>query len=738
MDIIYLFRVIWRKKWIWLIIPMLSGALAFLFTLNQIDLYKASTQLSTGFTINDQVQLTDERFNPRDADLKFSNLLSSMNSGAPVNFVSYRLLIHDLDSANPSFHKLDINGFRTSAEEIDYVLKVVSNRLETLTPLATSDPDYEIIRKFLTAYGYDFGSIKNGLTIKRVPNTDFIQVDFVSDNPELSALAANAFCEEFIRFNKSMKSERVGESVEFLEHLVTEKKKTLDEKLEVQQIFKSSNSLFSAERDGTGQLTQLSDLERQRDELRSSLYRIELTRERLNNQLAGNSQTTPTGDNQRIIELRNTINRLNERYITGGQTNNVLRDSISYLREQLRIETDNLGGISQPVVGMSRAEINSKLNELDVEYQVAKSNLSTVEAKIRNLQYSVSGYASKEAKLSAIQQEIDLASKEYLDAVAKFNEAKNRMLTSNTLRQVTAAFPPLNPINSKRILIIGLAVFASFSLCIFVIVFFEFIDQSIKSSEKFEAAVGLPLLGSVIKVTIKNFNIPQLFGQSGSEEAETFKSLLRKIRHEAVALNSPVLMLTSLRRNEGKTFMIIALAYALSLINKRILIIDTNFRSNLLSKILPKAPNKVKAIENRSSPAALLLPAAQSKNEAETDDTEMDYELINPSIFKNVFIVTNAGGGAASPAEILSGRNFTNLIQGFKENFDFILLEGAALNDFADTKELIPYVDKVITIFSAQTTINQQDRESIHYLKTLGDKFGGCILNRVDMKDMKL
>jgi Mrp family chromosome partitioning ATPase len=195
---------------------------------------------------------------------------------------------------------------------------------------------------------------------------------------------------------------------------------------------------------------------------------------------------------------------------------------------------------------------------------------------------------------------------------------------------------------------------------------------------------------------------------------------------------------TSLRTNEGKTFIIVAISYILSLINKRVLIVDTNFRNNILSKIMPKEQTKVKSIENRKPVAGFLTSSTQQRVNEEEEDNEMAYELITPTVYKNVFIVTNAGGGVASPAEILSGRNFKNLIDGFKANFDYIILEGGALNDYADTKELIQYVDKVITIFSAQATVSQQDRESIHYLKSLGDKFGGCILNRIDPKDFKL
>lgn len=735
MDILFLLKVIWRKKWLWIITPILASGAAFLFTINQVKKYRASTQLSTGFTMNDQVHLKEEWFNPRDADIKFSNLLSSMNAGAPTNFVQYRLLLHDLSDQESPFHQPDPEKLQTDNEEIKYVKDLVTGMLDSLKPLSTSSPGYPVIRKFLMAYDYDYLVVRSNLTIYRIPNTDFIQVDYVSDSPHLSALAANAFCEEFIRLSKSLTTERAGESVDFLNNLVIQKKNDLDEKMETQRLFKTGNSLFSVEKEGENKLVQLSDLEKQRDDIRSSLQRIELTRGNLTRQLNGIGGTTNVSDNQKIIELRNTINNLNDRYITGGQQDNALRDSISFLREQLRIQTAG-SGTSPTTPTLSKAEIQEKLNNLEVEYQVARTNLNTVEAKITSLQYSFSGYASKEAKLEAIQKEVDLASEEYLEAVAKFNEAKNRLLASNTLRQTSAAFPPHDPLSSKRLLIVGLAGFSSFSICIFIIVLFEFLDQSLRSVDKFNSIVNLSLIGSIIRINVSNFNIPQIFNQSGSENGELFKSILRKLRHEVVSLNAPVLLVTSLRKNEGKTFTIIALSYVLSLVNKRVLIVDTNFRNNLLSQVLPKG-SKVKSIEDRQMVSGLLTASKHGKASVESEDKEMAYELITPTIYKNVFVVTNSGGGVASPAEILSGRDFKNLIDGFKANFDYIILEGGALNDYADTKELVQYVDKVITIFSAQSVISQQDRESIQYIKSLGNKFGGCVLNRIDPKDYK-
>src|SRR5690606_4451236 len=152
----------------------------------QVPKYLASTQLSTGFTMTDQVHLKEEWFSPRDADIKFSNLLSSMHSGAPTNFLSYRLLLHDLDPTNVPFHRPAADKFQATPDEISYVKDLVTEMLAGMLPLSTSSPGYSQIRKFLTAYNYDYLAIKSSMSIYRIPNTDYIQVDYISDNPQLS------------------------------------------------------------------------------------------------------------------------------------------------------------------------------------------------------------------------------------------------------------------------------------------------------------------------------------------------------------------------------------------------------------------------------------------------------------------------------------------------------------------------------------------------------------------------
>ncbi len=742
MDLLVLAKVLWRKKWIWLIIPILAGAAAYFFTMDEIEYYRSKAQIATGFTVNDQVQLSDQdKFNIRDAGVKFSNLLNSMNSAIPANLVAFRLMQHDLETSSP-FREPQLN---TNSDELQRVRKFLKTKLETFTPLSPTDPEYDLIRKYQAAYHYNYATIQKSLTIGRVPETDNVQVDYVSDDPNISAFAANAFCEEFIRYHKSMRTERAGESVEFLQQLVDEKKAVLDEKLGTQQVFKASNSLVDIQQESEAKLGQLQALETTRDEIKSRMHKLDLTIQRLNEEIRNTGGKSTTVNNQKIIELDARIRRLNERYITGGSSNQAQLDSLNALREQLRVQMENNNRqTSTPSMGLSINELNSKLKDAEIEYKVEQGNLAQAESKIRNIKYMASGFATKEAALEAIQKEVDIAQQEYLDAGNKLNEAKNRMMSSSTLRQVLLAAPAAHPEQSKRYLIIGLAVFSSLAICLFFIVGFELVDMSIRTPDKFKRLAGLPLIGMLNKIDSKNFNIRTYFNQATTnEETELYKSLLRKLRHEMENTNGKVILFTSPKKKDGKTFVMFSLAYVLSLINKRVLIIDTNFKNNSLSQLLVKPQTEIKVIEGKR--VNLLIGSGKKRNVKEEDepidndsDAENTYDLINPTKFKNIFIVGNAGGGNESPAEILSGRDFNNLIAVLVESFDYILMEGASLNDYSDTKELVQYADKVYAVFSAESSIKQLDKESISYFKSLGKKFGGAILNRINTKDLKL
>ncbi|MDG2418054.1 MAG: hypothetical protein P8M17_03600, partial [Saprospiraceae bacterium] len=101
----------------------------------------------------------------------------------------------------------------------------------------------------------------------------------------------------------------------------------------------------------------------------------------------------------------------------------------------------------------------------------------------------------------------------------------------------------------------------------------------------------------------------------------------------------------------------------------------------------------------------------------------------------NVDIIGNRGTNH-SPSEFFTGRDFQNFISDLKNNYDYIFLEGPSLNKYSDTRELVRFVYKIVSVFSAESEIKDADKESIDYLLNTNDKYFGSILNKIDLKNM--
>jgi Mrp family chromosome partitioning ATPase len=169
-----------------------------------------------------------------------------------------------------------------------------------------------------------------------------------------------------------------------------------------------------------------------------------------------------------------------------------------------------------------------------------------------------------------------------------------------------------------------------------------------------------------------------------------------------------------------------------------VLIIDTNFKNNTLTNLF-SAPQQLPDVAFVFNNVKQL-----EENKDNITDTSMAVSVfqderasyfIHDTLYKNIHII-GCKGSELSPSELFQGKNFGMFLDELKSEYDFIFLEGPSLNEFSDSKELIHDVDKVVTVFAADTTISQHDQLSIDYLKELNTKHIGSILNMVDLKNL--
>lgn len=765
MDFFAILKTLQRKLWVLISIPILTVVCAYLFISSMDKKYKSTAQIATGFTTDDAVKLNDGTSNPFEISTNFINIIESMNSIPVLSLVSYRLVLHDLDESTPfrSFKAINDSDVSIGEEKLLWAKEEFRKRLNEFKPLNSVDEDDRILYDILKGYEYDYESLIEKLWIRRISTSDFISVDFTSENALLSALTVNAVCEEFIRYNKALKVDRSSESIEFLESLMIEKKKTLEERTAKLNEFKVSNNVYNYGAESESKISLIADYELNKENESKKINGLELSLAALELKIQGYgkvNQQEVLQVNQRIIDLRRKISDLNSQ---GSESNKI---EINKFRDELQLEVSRLESINKGQAAEDLKQLEDNRDQIKLELKISQANLSAIEQSLRKMKYDVSGFATKEATLADLDRNVKFAADDYSNVQDKYNTAKNKALViGSSIRQTLKGQPSYEAEPSKALLLMALAGVGSLTLCVIVLVGVEYLDFSIRILSRLERLTGLKSIGSVNLIKTKEFNLRSIFLEKKlDKESEIFVHFLRKLRYEVQASKNKVFLITSTQVGAGKSFMIICLSYTLSLINKKVLIIDTNFRHNSLTKLLLAKNANVKLLKKGSFGDEEKLNEdneinvrkektngfnfeennSDTENQSNTDNSTSEKSkvkdgnsIIHNTEFSGVDIIGNIGG-KDSPSEILAGRDFKEVIDNLTTQYDYILMEGPSLNEYSDTKELIDYADRVITIFGAETTLNSHDKESVQYLKSIRGKLLGTILNRVQLKDLSV
>ena len=714
MDLKHFVRILFKRKWLILMVVAISALATLLITLRLPKEYKAETRLTTGIY---QQQFPGNPNRDYELEAQINRYLDEIRSSEVVNLLSYRLILHDLNQ-NPPFRNAAQLQDAYSPEELKNANSLFQTKLDSIERLVV--PGESSLRhvEILKRMGYDFEALYNNLVIERDRDDDLIRVEFTSENPELSAFVVNSLSEEFIRFHKATLIDRSRNTVGYFTKEVANRKQRLSRSIaNTQSTFSSNNNLkqFFEQRE------LLSNLQAEEES------RIRTLERALSNisQTMGTQSSTSSGlgfRSRRILNFREKISgfsRSHVRAVMEGRTSESgwLEDSLVYYRK--RIDGEIVRSARESI-----AKPDSEAEHLRTQKMEKEQALEVARENVRNLESALEPYRSQEAAIAqntpgwdAAIKKIEDTRKAYIGEVDRLNEARYAsMNASSEVALSELAQAPANPVSEQRLVLPGLAALLSLSLCVITLLLLEYMDTTIRSSSQFQRLTDLPILGTVNQLNADQLDLIMLFSEVSKDSSlESYKHLMRKLRFEIISSDAEIFLITSSRAGVGKTSLLFSLAYALSLNHKKVLLIDTAFRDHRLTEMTAAAPTLERYMAG---------------------ELEFD-QLISPSGLDNVDII-GVEGGNYTPFEVLvPSEKFEQLLNQLREKYDYLFMEGPDLNSFAGSKELVEYVDKVIPIFSAKDEIKQPDKQSVQYLNSLGDKLMGAVLNKVDMEDLE-
>lgn len=726
MDFVYLFRVLLKRKWIIIGATLIAAIIAFIFTRNQPKQYMSMSQIATGYTNNDiKVNESSDYY---EADSKFNNAVVTFTSPTVISLLSYRAMLHDLNYPQWAFRKL------TPEEKESDVYKQINSeqakillqgKLDSMSVLTSYKPDEKKLLEFLKLYGYDYNSISEHLSVYRVEHTDYLQINFTSENPELSAFMVNTIFNEFVTYYKSIRTERNDVAIDSLQSLVEKYKTERDQKNEA--VKSTGGSLGDNTSVGTSYDQQLAALQTKLADEQEKNTTSRLALQKINNRLAQLGTADQTTSNADLISLRNQMNAANNQYIQSNNTDQNALNKYNTLKQQYHDKLLSLGSTSAKSSTDDVSSLLDKKSDLEIDIQASSTQMENLNGQIANLRNSISSQQGKNVTAVMASKDAGLADEQYATALKNLSSALDVANASvNNFKQILPGQPSIDPLPSKRFLIVGMAGGTAFVLAILIIIFLAYLDSSIKTPFIFGRVVNLKLLSMVNFMNLKNKELADVVANTAeADNAEdknrnnVFRESLRKLRYEIEHSGKKVFLFTSTRKGQGKTTLIQALSYSFSLSKKKVLIIDTNFCNNDLT------------VQLKGTPVLEKIVATEVNDFVLEEVKKAAVEVRDGTVF-----VIGCGGGDYTPSEILPSKHLLLHLQKLTETFDYVFLEGPPLNEFSDSKELTEYVDGVVAIFSARHIVKQIDKESIGFFKNLNGKFCGSVLNMVELENL--
>ena len=276
---------------------------------------------------------------------------------------------------------------------------------------------------------------------------------------------------------------------------------------------------------------------------------------------------------------------------------------------------------------------------------------------------------------------------------------------------------PCNVNHAKdMILFTGIGLFIS----MVVIMIIYFFDDTIKNEKEIEKSIKLKSIGTLPRDKDKEELITE--NNPKSHIVESIKTIRTNILY---ATNKKVILLTSSKEKEGKTWVANNLAVAFAQAGKKIILVDANLRkANDYSKVFD--------IEKGEGLSDFIKEISEEKLE----NLEKSRKYIKETKIPNLHILEN-GTIPPNPAELISSSNMKKLLDVLKSMYDIVLLDGTPCLSVADSIALSSMVDGTILVAENKKTKIAELKKAKKLIEDVNGNILGVITNKSEIQKGK-
>jgi capsular exopolysaccharide synthesis family protein len=639
---------------------------------------------------------------------------------------------------------------RTLAEEVVTRLNLSTNEEFVGKPdkrKKPADPNNLVFRENL------IDGFLGRLEVKPVRLTRLVEVNFRARNPQLAAECVNELTNAFIDLNINMKYAATEQATEFLGGQIKSLQTDIEQKSRQLQDLEAKANIVALGDKETTIIDRLGELNKALTEAQIDRYKKEATYKELQNVTP---DFVPEAINNPLIQ------RLREDYVKLKR---------EYDKMQERFQPD------YPELQRTKVEMDSARKSLADETQnLVKGAYSDFQTALKREQ-SLEG-AFNEQKNAAFQMnssavlynglKIEVQNKKnLLDSLLRREsetgvEARLKGLRTSNVRVVDRARAPVRPSSPRKARNLALALLLGIGGGVGLAFLFDFLDNSIKTSEDVEKYAGLPTLGVVPKFTLDGTEkgylyyrrrrahrlegkkdeviqleagedlaakekapgqkqekpkprvielIPHLF--PNSRLAESYRSIRTSLLLSSADQPLKSIIVTSALPGEGKTVSVANLGITMAQSGKNVLIVDADLRRPRQHRIF--------SVKNTFGLTSYL-----------TDSIELR-KVVKTTAIPNLCLV-NSGPIPPNPADLLGSEKMTAFVEMLRDKCDYLLFDMPPMLEISDALILGSKVDGMILVVHGDKTSREALKKARERLDMLRVKTVGVIINNINVQ----
>ncbi len=707
-EIIDFLKLLYQRKLFLISIPIITMIATFFIVRTLPDTYVAHARIATGIVDQGERLITGgSRSDPQSINQEFENLIQLMGLKMIVNQVSYKLMLHDL-TTDSAFRERSSLLKKYSDSQIDSIIRLLQRKYEKQEELSAWNKQERELLELVESMKYDENSISKKLSIYRVGNSDFIDVEFSAEDPELSAFVVNNLCSEFISYYTTRIKESNIRTVDFLDSLLRQRQQELTQTMEALKQYKIHNRVLNLGEQAKALYGQIADFETRREEATQEIIAYTAALNNIESKFDPADrkylESTLSTANQQIVSIKEQLKEINNVYIHSNFDPKHKRVMDSLKRElSTKISEASDQYVYNPMV--ARENLVEQKLKMEVALELAKNSVESIDEEIERLNIKFDSLVPHEAEIQAYESSIDITGREYIELLQKYNQASIISSIPLQLRQIETAEPG-ELLASKKMMMVGFAGVISLVICIGVFFAIFLLDQTVRDPETLANTTQQPVLG--VLTNLKNVQNPtQIWAIEGDRQLRQLRDQLRLIRTELEddLRENKIFAVTGVGANSGKDAIALFIAEAMARSYKRVLVIDGDFRNDTSIQKQANMPTLEEFIVNNKP-----IPVNTGEH--------------------GVYFLTN-GKNDQALSELADRPTLISRLTQLEGQFDMILVITAPLDDGSNARDWFNYTQCTLAIFRTGRAMNESQKMLVKEMGSLESKFTGWILNQI-------